>query len=276
MKLRKALFILPNLMSATSAFFGTYAIIECGRTDDPNRFYSAALAIFFAMILDVLDGRVARLTKTESELGLQIDSLADLVSFGVAPAVLVYRWAFESLGVIGVAAAAVYVAAGAMRLARFNVSAAKGGASAFHFVGLPTPAAAGLLASIAVLHHVTYGGTVKATWNVLVAVIVLGYLMVSNIRYWSFKHAPFSRRTLAVVTACLAAVYYVATVVSPAFTLVALFGCYVASGLLGEIVFFRRRRAAEAFASELATADEAAVGESFDDGDEDYEEEKLA
>src|SRR5688572_11971681 len=120
-RLRKSLFLLPNLITLSSVFCGFHAITLCGEGADEKDFVRAALLIVYAMFFDILDGRVARLTKTQSALGVQLDSLADVISFGVAPATLVYRWSLVALGSVGLFACFAFVAAGVLRLARFNV-----------------------------------------------------------------------------------------------------------------------------------------------------------
>ena len=165
---------------------------------DPSGLSKAALAIFFALVFDGLDGRVARLTKTQSAFGVQIDSLADVVSFGAAPALLVYHWALEPLGVFGALAAFSFLACGALRLARFNVLAEEGSGPTNHFVGLPIPAPAGLLALLVLVHQQEPGAVVHDSVGVAACVVVLAYLMVSNVRYRNFKHVPKVPLTWAV------------------------------------------------------------------------------
>lgn len=123
MKLRKLMFVLPNLFTVTSIFCGFYAITLCSGEAEPVQLYQAALAILFAMFFDGFDGRVARLTKTQSDFGMQLDSLADVMSFGAAPALLVYKWALAPMGFWGLFISFAFMACGAMRLARFNVLA---------------------------------------------------------------------------------------------------------------------------------------------------------
>ena len=139
--LRKAMFVLPNLFTVSSILLGFYALTLCAGEATPLQLYQAALAIFFAMFFDAFDGRVARMTKTQSDFGVQLDSLADVISFGAAPALLVYKWALAPLGFLGFFVSFAFAACGALRLARFNVLAQRGdkGSSRF-FVGLPDPA----------------------------------------------------------------------------------------------------------------------------------------
>ncbi len=148
--LKKTLFLLPNLITLSSIFCGFDAIrVSATATGNEDDYYRAALLIVFAMFFDTLDGRVARMTKTQSAFGLQIDSLADVVSFGVAPSMLVYQWTLHRLGLTGVIGAFIFTACGAVRLARFNVLSmgeqGKPTKPSKYIVGLPIPGAAGIL-----------------------------------------------------------------------------------------------------------------------------------
>jgi CDP-diacylglycerol--serine O-phosphatidyltransferase len=186
---RKGVYLLPNLLTTGGLFCGVYSLIASVRGD----FLIAAIAIVAANVFDVLDGRVARLTKTTSRFGIEYDSLSDLVAFGVAPGILVYRWALEPWGTVGWLAASLYVTCGALRLARFNVLVDTGPKR--HFAGLPIPAAAEVIASTVMLYYF-FGGE-GATYRqliVLLAVYGLAGLMVSNVRYFSFKEIDLHRR----------------------------------------------------------------------------------
>jgi CDP-diacylglycerol--serine O-phosphatidyltransferase len=181
---RQGIFLLPSLLTTGNLFCGFFAMVL---TVD-LRFTEAALAIFVAMIMDMLDGRVARLMKATSQFGVEYDSLADVISFCVAPAFLLYCFALRDLGRAAWFAAFLFVICGALRLARFNVHT---GTS--YFVGLPTPAAAGVAASVVIL----FQGDMLTRW-MLSAIAVGTYLvalaMVSTFRYWSFKEVNFARR----------------------------------------------------------------------------------
>jgi CDP-diacylglycerol--serine O-phosphatidyltransferase len=156
-------------------------------------FRRAAVLILVANLLDVLDGRVARLTRTTSRFGIEYDSLADLVAFGVAPAVLAYRWALGPWGDLGWLAASLYVVCGALRLARFNVQVDS--VEKRTFVGLPIPAAADVIASVVLLYYYVGGaGATHKRVTLLLLIYTLAALMVSNVRYFSFKELPFRRR----------------------------------------------------------------------------------
>lgn len=207
--LRNALFILPNAFTLSSIFCGLYAIIHATSYVGPDAFYQSATAILLAGFFDMLDGRVARLTRTQSEFGVQLDSLADVVSFGVAPAIVVYKWALWPLGWLGLCAAFFYAACGAVRLARFNVIAmrSKEGGASKYFVGLPIPLAAATLVMAIMAHFRLFDGLpVTRYMLVLVFVVLLGLLMVSTISYWTFKEFHLSAKTVPFVFIAVLAV----------------------------------------------------------------------
>jgi CDP-diacylglycerol--serine O-phosphatidyltransferase len=272
--LRKAMFVLPNLFTLSSIFLGFYAITLCVGEASPAQLYQAALAIFFAMFFDAFDGRVARMTKTQSDFGMELDSLADVVSFGVAPALLVYKWALAPLGFFGLALPAVYASCGAIRLARFNVLAHRGdkGASRF-FVGLPIPLAAGAIVSLVMAHYRAFGSPTIPATRVPIAVVValLSFLMVSTVRYRTFKDVHISPKSLTVFGCLCAAGVAVGIFTQASFVIVVYMGAYIVLGLAETVVMIRRRTAAAAslppaVQAELA-ADEAL--EPDDDLDED-------
>lgn len=183
----RGVYLLPNLFTTGALFAGFYAIIAAMH----GSFESAAIAIFVAMILDGMDGRVARLTNTSSAFGEQYDSLSDMVSFGLAPALVIFSWSLHDLGKLGWAAAFIYAACAALRLARFNTQI--GIVDKKHFVGLASPAAAAIIASIVWMWHNTHPGEWAAALAALVTALV-GLLMVSNFRYSSFKSIDFKGR----------------------------------------------------------------------------------
>lgn len=196
--------MLPNLLTLSSVFCGFVAILTVAR-DYPSAddFHAAAVLLIFAMLFDALDGRVARLTKTQSQFGLHLDSLADVISFGVAPALLVYKWALYRIPMLGTAAAFLFVACGVIRLARFNVLSA--GAEARgpgkYIVGLPIPPAAGILVSLLVVNHALEGalGHERYTVPLLVTTVALSVLMVSTVKFRSFKDLRVNRGTMFLV-----------------------------------------------------------------------------
>jgi CDP-diacylglycerol--serine O-phosphatidyltransferase len=248
MNLRKTFFILPNLFTLSSVFCGFFAISLCGQPSIDS-LYQAAVAICFAYFFDLADGRVARLTKTQSNLGLQLDSLADVISFGVAPALLVYKWGLTHFGKWGLFIAFLFCACGALRLARFNVLAmqhdsAKPGK---FIIGLPVPVASAVLVSLVLLNHQLSGSFVDVGQPALaVLVVVLSYLMVSRIRFRSFKDLRLSRRTFIgfFAIAAFTAVVIIGRMHS-ALIFVVLMATYVGLGLSEEVIFYRRRREEE-------------------------------
>jgi CDP-diacylglycerol--serine O-phosphatidyltransferase len=264
------MFVLPNLFTVTSIFCGFYAVTLCSGEATPSQLYQAALAIFFAMFFDGFDGRVARLTKTQSQFGVELDSLADVISFGVAPAVLVYRWGLSPLGFVGLFISFAFAACGALRLARFNVLAQRsghGGASRF-FVGLPIPLAAGMLVSLVIAHHGRGGGPLETSARVPVAVVVaaLALLMVSTIRYRTFKDLRLSKRSASAFMVLCAGGVLIATQLHPAYVLVAYFGAYLGLGFVESGVLLRRHLVARKSAAAAAAS---ALTEEDDDEDED-------
>ena len=187
--LRKGVYLLPNLITTAGLFAGFYSIICCFRAD----FRWAAISILVANVFDVLDGRVARLTNSTSRFGIEYDSLADLVAFGVAPGILAYRWALEPWMTWGWLAASLYVACGALRLARFNVQFDN--AEKRHFIGLPIPAAAEVIATTVLLYYrFGGGGATHKHATLLVVTYALAGLMVSNLKFFSFKETELYRR----------------------------------------------------------------------------------
>src|SRR6184192_3889899 len=178
---RRGIYLLPNLFTTAALFAGFYATVQAMNL----RFDQAAVAIFCAMVLDGLDGRVARLTRTQSAFGAEYDSLADMVSFGAAPALIVYEWALKGMGNLGWIAAFVYVAGAALRLARFNTMLDV--ADKRWFTGLPSPAAAALVAGVVwLVDDLGYDPEPLRWWAWLLTVFA-GLTMVSNFKYWSFK-----------------------------------------------------------------------------------------
>lgn len=241
MDLHRAKYLLPNALTMGSAFAGFTSIYVSLNATDVESLSMAAWLIVIAMFCDLFDGRVARMTKTESALGVQLDSLADALSFGVAPAFLIYQWGLEPLGVVGLVPAFVYAACAILRLARFNVMAAESHGVMRHFLGLPTPLAAGAVVSIVIAHlSVTNHMATGATGSVALMALLLGGLMVSNIKYRTFKDVNFRGRfgVGVVMLATLALALGMATQPSVAF--VALMVCYILVGLVGTVVHWSR------------------------------------
>lgn len=235
----RGVYLLPNLFTTANLFAGFYAII-CAIN---GQFYIASAAIFVAMVLDGLDGRVARMTNTQSAFGAEYDSMSDMVAFGVAPALLSYKWALSELGNVGLAVAFIYAACAALRLARFNTQI--GVVDKRWFIGLASPAAAGVVAGLvwAISQHDVYGKDMPMIAGLLFAAVVavVGLLMVSNIKYYSFKDLDLKGRVPFVVI--LVAVLAFAVVFSdPPRVLLLLFLIYAASGPINLALRLRRVR----------------------------------
>ncbi len=184
---RKGIYLLPNIMTSASLFSGFYAIVASIKLN----LEQAAVAVIIAAVFDGLDGRIARMTNTTSRFGVEYDSLADLVSFGVAPAVLAYQWALRGFGRLGWLAAFLYCATTALRLARFNTLAHT---SKRYFLGLPCPAAAGTVATMLLFcAQLSIHGEMSRL-AAMGLVYILAFLMVSTVRYYSFKDVPWLQR----------------------------------------------------------------------------------
>jgi CDP-diacylglycerol---serine O-phosphatidyltransferase len=233
---RKGIYILPNLFTLAALFGGFYAIVMAMN----QRFEQAAIGVFCAMVLDSLDGRVARMTNTQSAFGEQMDSLSDMVSFGAAPALIVYEWALKGMGKLGWIVAFVYCAAAALRLARFNVNTAV--VDKRFFQGLPSPAAAALVVGfIWLMDDVGYQGFREGPWLGWVALgftLYAGLTMVTNVPFYSFKDVHFKRSVPFIVTVAIALGFALIAYHPPT----VLFGLFVVYGLSGYVVYVWKRR----------------------------------
>jgi CDP-diacylglycerol--serine O-phosphatidyltransferase len=237
--LRRTLFVLPNLITLGSIFCGFNAIcvvaLDNPTTDD---FYRAAILLMFAMLFDLLDGRVARMTRTQSAFGLQLDSLADIVSFGVAPSLLIYKWVLYRFPLPGLIVAFLFTASGAVRLARFNVlSSSPAGAPvkpSKYTVGLPIPPAAGILISLLLANHAVGGALSHERYTMALFGVTIGLslLMVSSFRFRSFKDLTFNVANALLVLFGIGSSVFVWQYGKPQFVLVWLLCCYVAIGLV--------------------------------------------
>jgi CDP-diacylglycerol--serine O-phosphatidyltransferase len=236
-KRRRGIYLLPNLFTTAALFSGFYAIIAAIN----GRYESAAIAMFVAMILDGMDGRIARMTNTQSDFGVQYDSLSDLVSFGLAPALVMYQWSLSGLGKMGWLAAFVYAATTALRLARFNTQADTDGKQFFQ--GLPSPAAAALIAGFIWLGDANdlYDGT-NLVWLTFPLTISAGLLMVSNIRYHSFKQFDLKGR-VPFITILVLVLILVLIALRPSVVLFLLAFIYSLSGPVMTLLLIRRHRA---------------------------------
>src|SRR6266436_6175534 len=258
-KLRKGMFILPSLFTTANIAFGYYAILQVthGNFTDFWHFDNAAKAIGFAVLFDGLDGRIARMTGTTSDFGRELDSLADVITFGVAPALLAWAWGFRqldlsSLGILGrigqfgAIASFFFLMAGASRLARFNITtnpqpSNPGRPGKKYFVGMPIPAAAGVIAAVV---HFTDGVPIISWWTALswlMMMVVIAYLMVSTWRFYSFKDIDFlSRRPfrlIVLIGTLIALIWFFSWPVLFAIALL-----YMASGVLWRLQWIFRRK----------------------------------
>ncbi|QYJ74390.1 CDP-diacylglycerol--serine O-phosphatidyltransferase [Shewanella sp. FJAT-52076] len=219
----RGIYLLPNLFTTAGLFSGFYAVIASMN----GQFESAAIAVFVAMLCDGLDGRVARLTNTQSEFGAEYDSMADMVSFGMAPALIAYNWALTDLGKIGWLAAFIYCAGAALRLARFNTQV--GVADKRWFQGLASPAAAAVIAGSVWLGNQYHIEADSVSYLFAVVTICTGLLMVSNFRYHSFKEVDWRGKVNFIVILLVVGVFVVISV-EPALILCLGFYLYALSG----------------------------------------------
>lgn len=231
--LRKGVYLLPNLFTTGCLFAGFYGIVATMQ----GKYEIAAWFILISSIFDALDGKVARLTGTTSRFGVEYDSLADLVAFGVSPGLLMYAWALKPFGKLGWLAAFLYVVCGALRLARFNVQVTT--VESKRFVGLPIPAAASMVASCVLLfYHLGGSGTIKKA-SVLVLIYGLAFLMVSSLRYYSFKDPELVKRQPFYFLVGLIILIMV-IVAAPEIMFFLLFFGYVISGPIGYFWYYLR------------------------------------
>ena len=259
-KLRKGLYILPSLFTTANIAAGYYAILQVTHATpaEPWHFDNAAKAIGFAVLFDGLDGRIARLTKTSSDFGRELDSLADVITFGVAPAMLAWMWGFRMLRAfstadivgrlvqLGAIASFLFLMAGASRLARFNITSNPqpsnpGRPGKKYFVGMPIPAGAGVIAAVV---HFTLGDPLESWYTSIVwmlLIVTVAYLMVSTWRFYSFKDIDFRSRQpfrlIVLLGALFAALWYFSQWV---LFLIALL--YMVSGVLWRVQWMFRRR----------------------------------
>lgn len=247
---RKGIFLLPNLFTTGALFAGFYAIIAA--TGD--RFGHAAIAIFIAMLLDTLDGRIARMTQTSSEFGAHYDSISDMVSFGIAPSLAVYEWALINLkdfpwmwSKLGWLAAFFYTAAAALRLSRFNTRVTV--VSKRYFQGLPSPAAAGALVGFIWVCHDAQLPRADFAIPAMVVTILLGACMVSNFSYYSFKDINLRDRAPFIAMLAMVLVFILASIDTPKLFFV-IFAIYALSGPITYLMRLPRKRRLRASSNE--------------------------
>lgn len=233
--MKRGVYILPNLCTTASLFCGFFSVVKSLSGD----FTLAAWAILLAGIFDLLDGRLARLARAESQFGIEYDSLVDLASFGLAPGILIYTWSLYGLKKLGWLAAFVYFACGALRLARFNVQ--HDDVEHDYFQGLPIPIAAYVIATYVIFHQYYFVFPPEGRYGVAVMTMLLGLLMVSTIRYRSVKTFDFkSRNSFFVLVLVVIGIFIVA--IRPEVTMLVLTLGYVASGLVHEAVTLHQSR----------------------------------
>ena len=233
-KPRKGIYLLPNLLTTGAMFGGFYAILASIN----GSYETAVLAIYVAGLFDMLDGRVARLTNTQSDFGVQYDSLSDMVSFGIAPAIVCFNWILHEVGKIGWAAAFIYASCAALRLARFNTQAAT--SDKRYFLGLASPAAAGVVVGLVWSFHTFQDNTGLA----LVASIITalsGLLMVSNFKYLSFKELDMRGKVPFMVILAVAMGFAIITIDPPRILLL----MAIVYALSGPVLKFRKEKAAQ-------------------------------
>ncbi|SEN08654.1 CDP-diacylglycerol--serine O-phosphatidyltransferase [Nitrosomonas marina] len=233
---RRGIYLLPNLFTTAALFAGFYAIVQAMN----GNFEHSAVAVFIAMVLDGLDGRVARMTHSQSEFGAEYDSMSDMVSFGVAPALIMYEWALKEMGQLGWITAFIYCACAALRLARFNAN--------IHvidkrfFQGLPSPAAAALIAALVwvMLDFQVSGTDIK--WLALIVTLFAGLTMVSNIPFHSGKDINLKKRVPFVTILLLVLFFFVLIPSHPPVVLFCLFLGYALSGYIIKVWRFGKSR----------------------------------
>jgi len=231
---RRGIYLLPNLLTTAALFAGFYAIVQSMN----DKFEYAAVAIFIAMVFDGLDGRVARMTHTQSEFGAEYDSLSDMVSFGVAPALLMYEWAFRDLGKLGWFAAFIYCAGTALRLARFNANIDV--VDKRYFQGLPSPAAAALVAGFVwVMQDNQFTGH-ELRWPAVAITVFAGLSMVSNVKFYSFKDFNM-RKSVPFIVILIMALFFMVISSYPPGVLFLLFLCYSLSGYVWWLFGLRKK-----------------------------------
>lgn len=243
-KLRRGIYLLPNIFTSLNIFCGFYAVIA----SIDGKFSAAAMAIIIAGLFDYLDGKIARATKTTSKFGVEYDSLADLISFGLAPGLMMYLWALKPLERMGWLAAFLFMACGALRLARFNTQA--GSISSDHFLGLPIPAAAGMNSATVLIFHKFGAEGHSHPILILIMIYLLSFFMVSTIKYESFKKPEmFKKMNFNVLVATILILIFIAA--QPAIALFLFGAAYVISGPFKFIRQYKKAKVEKAIARKV-------------------------
>ena len=234
---RRGIYILPNLITAASLFFGFRAIVAVFN----GNFHDAAVYILISGVLDGLDGKIARLTGTSSRFGVEFDSMADVIAFGVAPGLLIYAWGLKEYGKLGWVAGFSYVICAALRLARFNIQIAT--VESKRFNGLATPAAAGVIATTVLLFYYFGGTGTTKHLTIVITTYILAFLMVSNVKYYSFKDPSlFKRQPFSIFIAFILLLILIIT--EPEIMLFTLAAGYALSGPIEGLLFYGKRKEA--------------------------------
>ncbi|MEC4675544.1 MAG: CDP-diacylglycerol--serine O-phosphatidyltransferase [Nitrospirota bacterium] len=233
--MKKGIYILPNSLTLCGMFLGFYSILAAIQ----GNYLHAAWAILIATVFDGLDGWVARLTHSTTRFGIELDSLSDLVAFGVAPAILVYKWSIEPFGRVGLAAAFLFVACGALRLARYNVQ--MGSTESKAFTGIPIPGAASLIATLIIFHNELWGGVPGKNIFILVFTILLALIMVSALKFHGLKEIDFGKRKPFWILVAIVIVF-AAIVIHPPVALFVFAMIYLVEGIIENIYLFYRKQ----------------------------------
>jgi len=233
--MKKGIYILPNTLTLCGLFCGFYSILAALKGD----YVIAAWAIMVANIFDGLDGWVARLTSSTTRFGIELDSLSDLVAFGVAPAVILYKWSLASFGRVGWAAAFLFVACGALRLARYNIQ--MGSSESRSFTGMPIPGAATMIATLVIFYYEKWHTVPDNNYFILLFTIFLSVLMVSTLRFHGIKELDLSKRKPFWILVAIVMVLFV-IVMHPQIALFLFAIIYLIGGLIENIVLYYKKR----------------------------------
>lgn len=233
--MRKGIYILPNTLTLCGMFMGFYSILSSLK----GLYVHASWAIIIAMVFDGLDGWVARLTNSTTKFGIELDSLSDLVAFGVAPAVMLYKWALWPFGRIGWSAAFLFMACGALRLARYNVQ--MGSKESKAFTGMPIPGAATIVATLVMFYYAVLGNIPVMNYYILFLTFILSVLMVSTLRFHGAKEIDFSKRKPFWLLVAIVVVFAI-VVMHPAVALFIFAMIYLIIGIIENVILFYRRR----------------------------------
>lgn len=233
--MRKGIYILPNTLTLCSMFLGFYSILAALK----GNYLHAAWAIMLATVFDGLDGWVARLTHSTTKFGIELDSLSDLVAFGVAPAVMLYKWSLMSFGRVGWAAAFLFMACGALRLARYNIQ--MGSTESKAFTGMPIPGAATIVATLVIFHYEVWETEPEKNIFILLLTIILAVLMVSTLRFHGAKELDFRKRKPFWILVAIVVVFALIVMHPPiALFIFAMF--YLIGGIIENIVLYYRKK----------------------------------